>query len=62
MAVSAPGAALNASQDVVQEFQISTINMDLATSLTTNGSINIVMVETEAYTSELVLTNTSGSQ
>ena len=42
MAISAPGAALNASQDVVQEFQISTVNMDLSTSLTSNGSINIV--------------------
>jgi hypothetical protein len=42
MALSVPGAALNASQDVVQEFQISTVNMDLATSLTSNGSINIV--------------------
>jgi hypothetical protein len=42
MALSAPGAALNVSQDVVQEFQISTVNMDLSTSLTSNGSINIV--------------------
>ncbi len=42
MAISAPGAALNVSQDVVQEFQISTVNMDLSTSLTSNGAINIV--------------------
>ena len=42
MALSAIGAALSVSQDVVQEFQISTVNMDLSTSLTSNGSINIV--------------------
>src|SRR4030095_1253029 len=42
MALSAAGAALNVSQDVVQELQISTVNMDLSTSLTSNGSINIV--------------------
>jgi hypothetical protein len=36
------GAALQASQEVVQEFQISTVNFDLSTSLTTNGAINIV--------------------
>ena len=42
MAISAIGAALSVSQDVVQEFQISTVNMDLSTSLTSNGSINIV--------------------
>src|SRR5262245_10898605 len=42
MAISGIGSALNVSQDVVQEFQISTVNMDLSTSLTSNGSINIV--------------------
>ncbi|HEU0007780.1 MAG TPA: carboxypeptidase regulatory-like domain-containing protein, partial [Terriglobia bacterium] len=42
MALSVQGTAMNASQDVVQEFQLSTVNMDLATSLTSSGSINIV--------------------
>ena len=42
MAISAIGAALSVSQHVVEEFQISTVNMDLSTSLTSNGSINIV--------------------
>lgn len=37
-----PGAALNVSQDVVQEFQIATVNFDLATGVTSNGAINIV--------------------
>lgn len=36
------GSALNLSQDVVQEFQISTVNFDLSTGLTSNGAINIV--------------------
>jgi hypothetical protein len=36
------GAALQVSQEVVQEFQISTVNFDLATSVTTDGAINIV--------------------
>src|SRR5439155_6075632 len=36
------GAALQVSQDVVQEFQMSTVNFDLSTGLTTNGAINIV--------------------
>jgi len=36
------GAGLQVSQDVVKEFQISTVNFDLATSLTSNGAINIV--------------------
>ena len=36
------GTLLQVSQDVVQEFQISTVNFDPATSLTSNGAINIV--------------------
>jgi hypothetical protein len=36
------GAQLQVSQEVVQEFQLSTVNFDLSTSLTTNGAINIV--------------------
>jgi hypothetical protein len=36
------GAELQVSQDAVQEFQISTVNFDLSTSMTTNGAINIV--------------------
>jgi Carboxypeptidase regulatory-like domain len=36
------GAALQVSQEVVQEFQLSTVNFDLSTSLTSNGAINIV--------------------
>jgi len=36
------GQLLQVSQDVVQEFQISTVNFDPTTSLTTNGAINIV--------------------
>lgn len=43
--ITTPGTAgvlLQVSQDVVQEFQISTVNFDLATSLTTNGAVNIV--------------------
>jgi hypothetical protein len=36
------GASLQVSQEVVQEFQIATVNFDPATSLTTNGAVNIV--------------------
>src|SRR6185503_19301062 len=36
------GTGLQVSQEVVQEFQLSTVNFDLSTSLTTNGAINIV--------------------
>jgi hypothetical protein len=39
---STVGMLLQVSQDVVQEFQMSTVNFDPATSLTTNGAINIV--------------------
>src|SRR5205807_1306508 len=40
--IGAVGAALQVSQDAVQEFQISTVNFDLSTGLTTDGAINIV--------------------
>ena len=42
MAMSAPGAGQTVSQDVVQEFQISSVNMDLSTGLGSSGAINIV--------------------
>ncbi len=43
--ISTPGTVgvlLQVSQDVVQEFQIATVNFDPSTSLTSNGTINIV--------------------
>ena len=43
--ISTPGTVgvlLQVSQDVVQEFQISTVNFDPSSSLTSNGAINIV--------------------
>ena len=40
--VDSIGAALQVSQEAVQEFQISTVNFDLSTSVTSNGAINIV--------------------
>ncbi len=36
------GTEQNFSQEVVQEFQISTVNFDLSTGLSSSGSINIV--------------------
>lgn len=36
------GVTLQLSQEVVQEFQLSTVNFDSATGLTTSGAINIV--------------------
>lgn len=36
------GVIFQVSQDVVQEFQLSTINFDVSTSLASNGAINIV--------------------
>ena len=42
VAIGAIGATLQVSQEVVHEFQLSTVNFDLSTSLTTNGAINIV--------------------
>ena len=43
--ISTPGTVgilLQISQDAVQEFQMSTVNFDPSTSLTSNGAINIV--------------------
>ena len=40
--IASIGATLQVSQEAVQEFQISTVNFDLSTSLTTDGAINIV--------------------
>jgi Carboxypeptidase regulatory-like domain len=43
--ISTPGTVgvlLQVSQDAVQEFQLSTVNFDQSTSLTTNGAINVV--------------------
>jgi len=40
--VDSIGAALQVSQEAVQEFQISTVNFDISTSVTSNGAINIV--------------------
>ena len=43
--ITTPGTAgvlLQVSPDVVQEFQIASANFDVATSLTSNGAINIV--------------------
>src|SRR5206468_9478971 len=36
------GSMVNASQEVVQEFQIATVSLDAATGLTSSGAINIV--------------------
>jgi hypothetical protein len=35
--IGTPGAVLQVSQEAVQEFQVATVNFDLATSLTTDG-------------------------
>ena len=44
------GSATNFSQESVQEFQISTFNFDLSTSVTSIGSVNIVSrTGTNAY-------------
>ncbi|MBA3355992.1 MAG: carboxypeptidase regulatory-like domain-containing protein [Pyrinomonadaceae bacterium] len=40
--VDSIGAALQVSQEAVQEFQISTVNFDLSTGVTSNAAINIV--------------------
>ena len=42
MQIGAPGSVLNLSQEVVQEFQIATVNMDNSTGVTAQGGINIV--------------------
>jgi hypothetical protein len=42
MAVGVGGAAIGFSQEVVQEFQIATVNFDLTTGLTNGAAINVV--------------------
>jgi len=42
MAMGAPGAGQTVSQDVVQEFQLSSVNMDLSAGLGSSGTVNIV--------------------
>src|SRR5215471_7650270 len=42
MAIGNGGSAMGASQEVVQEFQISTANFDLSTGLTFGGAANVV--------------------
>jgi hypothetical protein len=42
MAVGNGGSAIGFSQEVVQEFQISTTNFDLSTGLTFSGAVNVV--------------------
>jgi hypothetical protein len=41
MAFNGGGSVMGFSQDVVQEFQISTVNFDLSTGLTFTGAINV---------------------
>jgi len=42
MAVGNGGSAMGFSQEVVQEFQLTTVNFDLATGLTNGAAINVV--------------------
>ena len=42
MAVGNGGSAMGFSQEVVQEFQISTVNFDLTTGLTNGAAINVI--------------------
>ena len=42
MAIGNGGSAMGLSQEVVQEFQVSTVNLDLTTGLTHGGAINVV--------------------
>jgi hypothetical protein len=42
MEIGNGGAAMGFSQEVVQEFQVSTVNFDLATGTTASGAVNIV--------------------
>jgi hypothetical protein len=41
-AIGGNGSQMQISQEAVQEFQISTVNFDASTNLTSNGAINIV--------------------
>jgi hypothetical protein len=40
--IEGSGAAMNFSQEVVQEFQVSSVNFDLSTDITSVGSVNVV--------------------
>ena len=42
MEVGSGGAAMGFSQEVVQEFQVSSVNLDLSSGVTGSGTINIV--------------------
>lgn len=42
MAIGTGGSSMGLSQEVVQEFQISTVNFDLTTGLTDGASVNVV--------------------
>jgi len=42
MAVGNGGSAMSFSQEIVQEFQVSTVNFDLTTGLTNGAAINVV--------------------
>lgn len=40
--IEGAGASMNFSQEVVQEFQVSSVNFDLSTDITSTGSVNVV--------------------
>jgi hypothetical protein len=42
MQIGNGGAAIGFSQEVVQEFQVSTVNFDLSTGTTASGAVNVV--------------------
>jgi hypothetical protein len=42
MEIGNGGAAMGFSQEVVQEFQVSTVNFDLSTGVTASGAVNVV--------------------
>ena len=42
MAINNGGATMGFSQEVVQEFQMSTVNFDLSTGVTASGAVNII--------------------
>jgi hypothetical protein len=41
MQIGNGGAAMGFSQEVVQEFQVSSVNLDLSTGMTASGSVNV---------------------
>jgi len=40
--IEGSGTSINVSQEVVQEFQVSSVNFDLSTDITSVGSVNVV--------------------